>query len=226
MKNILEFNINDKEIQFLINTDEKLGYLIKYIGNVKLELEKDGFQCIVKYVIGQQISDKARETIWRRLCNLCKEVKPVEVLNQTQEDLRGIGLSNRKIECIRLFSSYLMNKKIEFKKFEVLSNEEIINSLTFVKGIGRWTAEMYIIFSLGRVDVLSKSDGTIRRSIQWMYNLKKLPSEKEIACYFKKWKNYETIVSIYFWKSISLGLQRVPFNVIFLEGGSLHDHKT
>ena len=223
MKKILEFDINDKRIQFLASTDSKLHYLIKYIGNVDLEIEANGFACIVKYIVGQQISDKARETIWKRLCDLCGDITPGKMVNQAHENMRKIGLTNRKIECIQSFSYCLIEKVIELEQLVLLPNEEIINKLISIKGIGRWTAEMYIIFSLGRIDVLSKGDSTIRRSIQWMYNLENLPSEKEVACYFKKWTGYETIVSLYFWRSISLGLQRTSFNNILSEGGSFYE---
>lgn len=212
MKTRLSFKLCDESVQYLINTDDRLAKLITHIGDVDLEIEKDGFQCVVKYIVGQQISDKARETLWQRLCNSCKNLTPSGISDMPDEDLRGIGLSGRKIEYIKNLSRCLIDKKIEFKKLHYLSNEEIIDKLTSVKGIGRWTAEMYIIFSLGRVDVLSKGDGTIRRSIQWMYNLEILPNANDLTFYFDKWKGYETIVSAYFWKSIALGLQQDAFD--------------
>ena len=218
------FNFDDKRVQYLITTDEKLKKLIKRIGNVELEVESNGFRCLVKYIIGQQISDKARETIWKRLCKLCGNLTPVTFMEQSYETLRSLGLSSRKIEYMRILSNCLIDGIIELKKMETLSNKEIINKLISIKGIGRWTAEMYLIFGLGRLDVLSPNDGTIRRSIQWMYNLEYLPREQEVMNYFKKWKSYETIVALYFWKSISLGLQKIPFNDLYaVRGGVLYE---
>lgn len=218
------FNFDDKRVQYLITTDEKLKKLIKRIGNVELEVESNGFRCLVKYIIGQQISDKARETIWKRLCKLCGNLTPVTFMEQSYETLRSLGLSSRKIEYMRILSNCLIDGIIELKKMESLSNKEIINKLISIKGIGRWTAEMYLIFGLGRLDVLSPNDGTIRRSIQWMYNLEYLPREQEVMNYFKKWKSYETIVALYFWKSISLGLQKIPFNDLYaVRGGVLYE---
>ena len=89
-----------------------------------------------------------------------------------------------------------------------------IEDLTKIKGIGRWTAEMYLIFSLGREDILSKSDGTIKRTIKWMYNLSELPTSQDIKIYFEKWKGYETIVSTFLWKSIELDLVKNEFSKI------------
>ena len=100
------------------------------------------------------------------------------------------------------------------REVNALSNEEIIKKLTVLKGIGQWTAEMYLIFSLGRENVLSKGDGTIRRTIQWMYDLEKLPSSEILLKYFSSWTQYATIVSSYLWKSIELGLVQKPFNEI------------
>lgn len=214
MKTLLEFKLDDERVRFLAGTDDKLAKLITCIGDTDLEIEKDGFRCIVKYIVGQQISERARETIWQRLCNQCEDLTPIGISNLHDEDLRNIGMSGRKVEYIRNLARCLSEKEIEFGKLQDCSNNEIIDRLTSVRGIGPWTAEMYIIFSLGRVNVLSKSDGTIRRSIQWMYKLEDLPSANELTDYFNKWKGYETIVSAYFWKSSALGLQTTAFDNI------------
>lgn len=214
MKTLLEFKSDDERVRFLAGTDCKLATLITCIGDVDLEIEKDGFRCIVKYIVGQQISDRARETIWQRLCDLCEDLSPIGIHNLSDDDLRSVGISRRKVECIRNLARCLSEKEIEFEMLQSCSNNEIIDRLSSVKGIGRWTAEMYIIFSLGRLDVLSQSDGTIRRSIQWMYKLDDLPSANELTNYFNKWKGYETIVSAYLWKSVALGLQKTTFDNI------------
>lgn len=220
MQKKMKFEFDDDRIQYLISTDHKLSDLVKFIGNVELEVERDGYRCIVKYIIGQQISDKARETIWNRLCNICGDLTPATFMDLSYNTLRGLGLSGRKVEYIQTFSNCLINENIKFTEIEMLSNEDVIDKLVPIKGIGRWTVEMYLIFSLGRLNVLSVRDGTIRRSLQWMYNLEHLPREEEVVKYFEKWKGYETIVSLYFWKSISLGLQKVPFNNLYsVKGG-------
>lgn len=210
----LHYDLDNEKVKYLITTDDKLGKLIKYINKTELIIEEDGFKCIVKYIIGQQISDKARETIWQRVCAILKNITPENILAINDNELRKVGLSERKINYIKILASAVISEDINFYDFKELTNEEIIKKLTALKGIGQWTAEMYLIFSLGRENVLSKGDGTIRRTIQWMYDLEKLPSSEILLKYFNSWTQYATIVSSYLWKSIELGLVQRPFNEI------------
>lgn len=210
----LHYDLDNEKVKYLITTDDKLGKLIKYINKTELIIEEDGFKCIVKYIIGQQISDKARETIWQRVCAILKNITPENILAINDNELRKVGLSERKINYIKILASAVISEDINFYDFKELTNEEIIKKLTALKGIGQWTAEMYLIFSLGRENVLSKGDGTIRRTIQWMYDLGKLPSSEILLKYFSSWTQYATIVSSYLWKSIELGLVQRPFNEI------------
>ena len=210
----LHYDLDNEKVKYLISTDEKLGKLIRYINKTELIIEEDGFKCIVKYIIGQQISDKARETIWQRVCAILKNITPENILAINDNELRKVGLSERKINYIKILASAVISEDINFYDFKELTNEEIIKKLTALKGIGQWTAEMYLIFSLGRENVLSKGDGTIRRTIQWMYDLEKLPSSEILLKYFSNWTQYATIVSSYLWKSIELGLVQRPFNEI------------
>lgn len=209
MKNV--YDLDNYKVQYLIKSDKNLGLLIKYIKTCELYIEVDGFKCLIKYIIGQQISDKARETIWNRFCINLKEITPLIVLNVPDNKFMAIGISYRKIMYIKELAKYIIENNIDFKQFEIMNNEDIIKILTSIKGIGRWTAEMYLIFSLGRENILSKGDGTIKRTIQWMYNLKDLPTQIELEKIFKKWNKYSTIVSAFLWKSIELGLTQKSF---------------
>lgn len=211
-KKKLRYDIKDEKVQYLISTDVTLGRLIRFINNSELLLEMDGFKCLVKYVIGQQISDKARETIWKRIQAIYKNISPEKILMKDVSVLREAGLSGRKSECIKRLADEVINRNLDFKAFDTLQNDEIIHRLTMIKGIGQWTAEMYLIYSLGRENVLSKGDKTIRRVIQWMYNLDQLPSKQVLESYFDKWSQYSTIVSAYLWRAVELGLNNQQFD--------------
>lgn len=208
----LRYDLNDERVKYLTSTDGRLNRLIRHICFSELEIEEDGFKCLMKYIIGQQISDKARQTLWQRICSKYDNLTPDKVLCLNNSELRGIGLSERKVSYIKNLASAVVCKRINFEQYLNLGNEEIIRNLTAVKGIGKWTAEMYLIFSLGRENIFSNGDGTIKRVIMWMYDLETLPSEKDLWKYFGKWSQYATIVSSYLWKAIELGLTQQPFD--------------
>lgn len=205
---IKKYNLNNKKVKYLIDSDESLGKLIKNIKSCSLSIEEDGFKCIVKYIIGQQISDKTRESIWNKLCENYGDIYPQVMLETSELELRNIGICRQKITYIKNLSLAVLNNQINFKNFKKLTNDEIIKKLTKIKGIGKWTAEMYLIFSLGRENVLSRGDNTIKRLIKWLYNLEKLPSSKELDEYFSNWMEYSTIVSVYFWEAIARGITK------------------
>ena len=130
----------------------------------------------------------------------------------SDDNLRNIGICRQKVTYIKNLSLAVLNKQIVFKDLKKLANQDIINELTKIKGIGNWTVEMYLIFSLGREDVLSKGDNTIKRVLKWMYNLKELPNSKELEKYFSNWLQYSTIVSAYFWEAIAKDVIEKNFN--------------
>lgn len=211
---IIKYDINSDKVKYLMTTDECLNKLIKYVKNTELIIEPDGFSCLIKYIIGQQISDKARETIWNKFKSKFKYINANDILNADNDEIKSIGLSERKVDSIKRIALEIVNGNLKFNKYIYYKNEQIIEELTKIKGIGRWTVEMYLIFSLGREDVLSKSDGTIKRTIKWMYNLPVLPTNQDIKQIFEKWNGYETIVSTFLWKCIELNLIQNEFSKI------------
>ena len=211
----VKYTLNNDKVRYLMSTDNQLNMLIKYIENTELVIESDGFSCLIKYIIGQQISDKARETIWTRFKTTYKNITPKKILSVSNSEIKSLGLSERKIKCIKSLAFEIVNGNIDFNSYLCQSNEYIIKDLTKIKGIGKWTAEMYLIFSLGRENVLSKTDGTIKRTVKWLYNINEIPDDKLIQKIFEKWEGYETIVSTYLWKAIELNLTHTNFNDLF-----------
>lgn len=209
------YTFNDEIIQDLAKTDNKLYALMKYIDVVEVNIEIDGFKCIINSIIGQQISDKARATIWERILNYYdNNITPDNLINTEEKELRKLGLSMRKIYSIKELAKSINTNEINFAKLKDYDNEKIIKKLTKIKGVGKWTTEMYLIFSLGRENVLSTKDGTLKRGIKWMYELKELPTDEEIKVYFKKWPDKETVITFYLWEAVKMNLLKENFNNI------------
>ncbi|EGO8510059.1 DNA-3-methyladenine glycosylase family protein [Enterococcus faecalis] len=217
MDNLIKYDLKNFKVQHIVRQDERLGRLIRFIRSSEIIIEENGFQCLVKYIIGQQISDKARETIWKRLRVCLTLVTPESVLETNDTQLRNIGLSFKKIEYIKTLAGAIINKELDFDELENLSNEEIISKLTSVRGIGVWTAEMYLIFSLGRENILPKADGTVKRVTQWVYNLESTPSIKFMVEQFSGCESYTTVICAFFWRAIELDLTKKSFDEIIPE---------
>lgn len=206
----LQFVRDDAILQTLSASDPVLAGLIEKIGDYELSLRGDYFPALVRSIIGQQLSVTVARTIWSRTQDLCGEVYPETILNLSEEALRGVGLSRTKVVYIKDLAQKVTEGAIDFQNLIALPNSEIINQLTTVKGIGTWTAEMFLIFSLGRLDVLSLKDLGLKRAIQWLYGLKKFPTEGTMLKYGKKWAPHQTVASLYLWEVINRGLIKEP----------------
>ena len=202
----LEFKTDDGILQSLSSSDPKLALLIYTIGDYQLKLRTDYFSSLVRSIIGQQLSARVALTIWERVKVLCTDITPQAIIGLDAGELKKIGFSGKKISYVEDLSQKVLNGEINLNGFDVLPDDEIIGQLVKVKGIGRWTAEMFLIFSLGRLDVLSLGDLGLKRSIQWLYGLKKLPAERTMGTYAKKWAPYRTVASLYLWEVINRGL--------------------
>lgn len=196
------FKLNDYNLSYLSNKDPILRDIINTIGNYKIELNKDYYVSLVRTIIGQQLSVKAANTIFSRVENLCKVITPNNIFNTCDDDLRNAGVSWAKIKYIKHLTNEVINNQIDLNNIANLSNEDIIYELTQIKGIGRWTAEMFMIFSLGKLDIFSVSDAGLRRSIKINYKLQELPSQAEMKIISETWKPYRSIASLYLWASL------------------------
>lgn len=208
--NIITYDLHNPKIVHLMSTDSRLCSLIKLVGSCELQIEEDGFRCLVKYIIGQQISDKARETLWKRMQLIGGGVTVSNIQNVNIETIRSIGLSERKAGYIKELANNIANGTVVLDELINMTNDQVISKLTAIKGIGKWTAEMFLVFSLGRENVLSSGDGTIKRVAKWLYEMNELPTSDRLCKLFEKWKGYETIVSVYFWAAIAAGLTTQP----------------
>ena len=184
-----------------LRKDEVMSFLIKKLGNqitLTDRYDKDFAKAISLLIIEQQVSFKAAITIKGRFLNLILNKTSKEIININDSEMQSIGISHRKVNYIKNTYSYFIKNKIDFK---TLDEKGVIKELTQIKGIGKWTAEMFLIFILFKTDVFSKGDLALLNSIKINYSLKDLSNQK-LDSFIKKWTPFNTIASLLLWKSI------------------------
>ncbi len=181
-------------IAFLSNTDTHLKSMFLKVNFIPLRLRNPGFANLVSAIISQQISVAATEAILKRMG---PEMLGSEdnVINCTDEELKQMGLSRQKISYVRS----LAEARIDYKAFEWMSSPEIIEKLTEVKGIGRWTAEIYLMFSLGRADIFAAGDLALQEGCRILYNLPDRPNEKVMREISSNWKPWRAVAARGLW---------------------------
>jgi DNA-3-methyladenine glycosylase II len=193
------------EVQTLSRNDPLLGRLITAIGDLTLDLRDDDFGSLVRSVIGQQLSVKAAATIWNRTVDLCGVITPDAILSTSDERLRTAGLSKAKIAYVKDLSSKVGNGQLELSRLREQADEDVIRSLRQVKGVGQWTAEMFLVFSLGRLDILSLGDAGLQRAANWLYGQQSAGKKIELVGLGDNWSPYRTLASLYLWEAINRG---------------------
>jgi len=195
--------IDKKAIKFL-KKDPKFAKIIMQVGNYNVKITKNRYQSLVEAIISQQLSSSAANSIIKKFRKLYKSKfpKPRDVIKTSDSKLRTTGLSKMKIVYIKELSKKIESKELNMRKISTQSDEQVIEVLTDVKGIGRWTAEMFLIFSLGRLDILPVGDLGLKKGIQSMYSLKELPEKEQIEQLAESWKPYRTVATWYLWKSL------------------------
>ena len=193
-------------MKYLSKKDPVLGKVIKKVGVIEWIQDESYFYSLVSSIVSQQLSMKAADTIWKRFEMLLPggKTSPESVIALEDQAIRDAGISWSKIKYIKDLAKKTLESGILFEQFEVMKEEEIIEEPIKVKGIGRWTAEMFLMFNMQRPDVFSYGDLGLRRAVQKLYKLRKEPSEKKAAMIANKWKPYRTIACRYLWKSLEL----------------------
>ena len=190
---------DEKAMNHIKNVDVKLGKYIDEYGFIQVHTNPDIFESVVQNIIGQQLSLKAAETIEKRVRGHIGTYEPQSILAYSDEDLRKCGLSYRKIEYIKEFSKKVRDKELIIDDFHDLTDEEVISRLISVKGIGRWTAEMLAMFSLGRLDVFAFDDLALKKAIMKIQGYKTF-SKIRYERLRKKYSPYGTVASIYYYE--------------------------
>lgn len=188
---------------FKVN-DPVLYEYIQHIEMPALELPTNLFERLTRSIIGQQLSVKASATIYGRLLalNKNKELSPQDILKFSEEAMRGCGISYAKIRGIKDLAEKVLDGTVELDKLKEVEEEEVIERLCKVRGIGRWTAEMFLLFSVGREDIFSYGDLGLLRAIQKIYGFKKPPTRRQVEKIVKKWSPYKSFASRILWRSL------------------------
>jgi len=197
-------SIHRKAVSHLRRVDPVLATIIDRVGPCRLEARRTGthYDALVRSIVFQQLSGKAAGTIHGRFQGLYggRTPLPAELAATSDEHLRSIGLSRQKSAYLKDLGSRVALGELPIETLHELSDEEIISALTQVKGIGRWTAQMFLMFRLGRPDVLPDLDLGVQKGIQKAYRLRKLPTPERVKKIGAKWAPYRTVGSWYMWR--------------------------
>lgn len=198
-----------KSIRHLKRADPVLATIIEAVGPFRLQLRTEGthFQALTRSIVFQQLSGKAAGTILARFNDLYPDRSPTPeaVLATSDERLRSVGLSRQKIGYMRDLASKVVSGELPLDRVEDMDDEDLIAHLIQVKGIGRWTAQMFLMFRLGRLDVLPELDLGIQNAIRKAYRKRKRPMPKDVKKIGAKWSPYSSVACWYLWRSLDNG---------------------
>jgi DNA-3-methyladenine glycosylase II len=192
----------------LMKADPKLGKLMKELGPIHPDRDRrksrpDPYVALARAICGQQLSTKAAATIWGRIEELFGGVpSPQQVIDADPQTLRDAGLSWGKVSYFRDLAERVRDGELDLERLPEMSDDEVIEELTAIKGIGRWTAEMFLIFHLGRPDILSTGDLGLRNGAALAHGLKAPPTPAELEEIGLAWSPHRTLASLYLWRAL------------------------
>lgn len=192
------FYYDEQAVKYLTKKDKRLGEAIAKIGHIERMTEPDLFASLVNSIVGQQISTSAFHTVWGRLVDLTGEVTPENVSKCSREELQRLGLSFRKVDYIQDAARKVLSGEFDLEGLRELPDEEVYRQLCSLKGVGRWTAEMLMLFSMQRQDILSFQDFGIQKGMRMLYHHKEITKER-FERYRKRYSPYGSVASLYLW---------------------------
>jgi DNA-3-methyladenine glycosylase II len=201
-----KWSADDRE---LMRADKVMKRLMEERGPIDPEADRRGsrpdpFEAVARAIVGQQLSTKAARSIWEKLLAQFggKTPTPEELLRKRKPTLRKAGLSNAKVEFLRDLAQRVKDGRLDFNRIKDLPDEDVIAALIEVKGVGSWTAEMFLMFHLAREDVVSVGDLGIRRAVQIAYGMDDLPRPEELERIAEEWRPHRTLACLYLWRSL------------------------
>jgi DNA-3-methyladenine glycosylase II len=206
--------VSAKARHALAAADPTMAALIERVGKIDLatrlrrrkeERPSDAYGALLRAIVGQQLSTKAARTIYLRVLDLFDGTtpSPEQLLEAGEEELRACGLSGRKTEYVRDLARHVLSGELELDRLQELDDEDVIEEIVAVRGLGRWTAEMFLIFHLQRPDVISGGDLGIRKAIQIEYELEEMPTPTRVLEIGDPWRPHRSLASLYLWESLA-----------------------
>ncbi|NOV02587.1 DNA-3-methyladenine glycosylase family protein [Paenibacillus planticolens] len=189
----------------LSEADSRLACLIRLVGELTLTPSSSPFESLAMSIISQQLSAKAAATIKARVKLIVPEFTPELILAADEVAIRQCGVSFPKIRYIRDLSSKILAGEVRLDSLQELDNAELLKQLTSVKGIGVWTAEMFMIFALGRPDVMSVGDAGLQRAARWLHQLEERKDGNYLAQIAPPWTPYRSFASLFLWRAVDMG---------------------
>lgn len=191
-----------KAKKYLTQKDQKLGKIIDSYPNDFLFSKSDPFLTLARSIVGQQISVRAAQSVWDKLVVKIGRVSPKVIYETNSNKLKSAGLSRQKVLYLKNLSHAFINNNLKINLWNQMSDEEIISDLIKIKGIGRWTAEMFLIFNLCRADVFPLDDIGMIKALQKIYDLRYPIDKKELEKIGYNWRPYRTVATWYLWRSL------------------------
>ena len=190
----------ETETEYLKRKDKRLAAVIDCIGHIDRPMDDDLYSSVVHHIIGQQISSAAQKTVWNRLQEKLGSVTPENVHTLSREELQACGMTFRKAEYILDFTEQVVSGQFDLAAVAAMDDAEAIAALSRLKGIGVWTAEMILLFALGRKDIFAYDDLAVQRGLRMVYHHRKI-DRKLFEKYRRRFSPYCSVASLYFWKA-------------------------
>ncbi len=198
--------------KYLSKHDKKLAPIITASGPCRIKPHTDHYGELVGSIVGQQLSSKAAATIWKRVLDLFRGQMPTpaELIKIKDQKLRDAGLSWAKVKYVKDLAQHILDGRLDLDHIATMPNEQVIEQLTAVKGLGEWSAHMFMMFGLGRLDILPVGDLGIRKAAMNLYGLKEMPAPEQLITISNKnhWHPYESVASWYLWQSLDNNPQK------------------
>ena len=205
---IIRYDVASPAVKHLCKSDKRLALIIKKLGDLEYRLHTDHFRFFIETIIGQMLSNKVADVITERMDNLCEgEISCQKLLSLDFEQIRSIGLSRMKTEYIIGLAKFIHETPDFFEDLVQKPDQEVISTLTKIRGIGNWSAKMFLIFSLNKLDVLPYEDGAFLQAYKWLYQTEEV-SPKSITERCEAWKPYSSLAARYLYRVLDSGMMK------------------